>query len=174
VVGGAVAANIPVFYSSGLSLQSIGLNVKRWIATAVDVLISTAIVIYILFVQDFTAALNDFVALLLVWVGPYGGVWMCDGMLRRWDYPINSVHRSASGPALDAEDRRLIGWTALISGMIVGILTMRSPLYDGPVAQALGGMDLNWVLGFFVSGACYRALAGTCWRGPLAPLTHRL
>jgi len=148
VAGGAVAANIPVFYSSGLSLQSLGLHMPRWTATCVDVLFSTAIVVYILFVKDFTTALNDFVALLLVWVGPYGAVWMCDGVLTHWAHP------SAA-----ARDRHLTGLIALIGGMVVGLLTMKSPLYDGPIAMALGGMDLNWVLGFPVSAAIYYVLA---------------
>lgn len=166
VVGGAVAANIPVLYSSGLSLQSLGLEVTRWTATAVDVLVSTAIVIYILFVEDFTTALNDFVALLLVWVGPYGGVWMCDGMLRRWAYPSGAVHPSGVLPPLALPDRRLIGWIALSAGMVVGVFTMRSPLYDGPIAMSLGGMDLNWVLGFVVGGGSYYALSVTPLRRP--------
>jgi nucleobase:cation symporter-1, NCS1 family len=164
VVGGAVASNIPVFYSSGLSLQSLGLEVTRWAATAVDVLISTAMVLFILFVEDFTTALNDFVALLLVWVGPYAGVWMCDGVLRRWVYPSGSVHRSHA--PVQVPDRRLSAWIALSAGMAVGISTMRSPLYDGPAATALGGMDLNWVLGFLVSGASYYALAAAPLRRP--------
>lgn len=136
VAGGAVAANIPVFYSSGLSLQSLGLNLARWSATAVDVLISTAIVIYILFVDDFTTALNDFVALLLVWVGPYGGVWMSDGFLRRWMYPDGAVHPCGPHTPHSGSDLRSNGWIALIAGMAVGLLTMRSPLYDGPGRSA--------------------------------------
>jgi hypothetical protein len=43
---------------------------------------------------------------------------------------------------------------------------MRSPLYDGPIATALGGMDLNWVLGLLVSSASYYALAVTPLRRP--------
>lgn len=148
VAGGAVAANIPVFYSSGLSLQSLGLRVSRWAATAVDLLVSTAIVVYILFVQDFTTALNDFVSLLLVWVGPYGAVWMCDGVLTHW-----------GNPTVAGRDRSVNGVIALIGGMVVGLMTMKSPLYDGPIAIALGGMDLNWVLGFPVSGAIYYMLS---------------
>jgi len=147
VIGGTLAANVPVFYSSGLSLQSMGLNVRRWVATMIDVLISTAVVAFIVFVADFTAALNDFVALLLVWVGPYGAIWMCDGFRRGWVY--------------QAQDRRLAGWTALLTGMLVGALTMRSPLYTGPIAIILGGTDLNWVLGFFVAGGLYYALTAT-------------
>jgi purine-cytosine permease-like protein len=60
--------------------------------------------------------------------------------------------------APSAPDRRLAGWTALLTGMLVGALTMRSPLYVGPIAAALGGTDLNWMLGFLVAGGVYYAL----------------
>jgi len=45
--------------------------------------------------------------------------------------------------------------------MLAGALTMRSPLYVGPIAAALGGTDLNWILGFFVAGGIYYALTAT-------------
>ena len=35
--------------------------------------------------------------------------------------------------------------------MLVAALTMKSPLYEGPIAAALGGMDLSWLLGFPVA-----------------------
>ena len=161
VIGGSLASNVPVFYSSGLSLQSLGLNVKRWMATALDVLVSTSITVFILFVVDFTAALNDFVALLLVWAGPYGAVWMCDGYRRGWVYPRGSVHRALGQPEPIGADYRLAGWIALFAGMIVGASTMRSPIYDGPLAMRVGGADLNWILGFVVSGATYLALTAS-------------
>ncbi len=158
VIGGALATNVPVFYSSGLSLQALGLRLKRWIATLIDVLVSTAIVTFIVLVADFTSALNDFVALLLVWVGPYGAVWMCDGYRRHWLYERGSVHRVPGQVSMSSPRRTVTGWIALGTGMLVSALTMRSPLYNGPIATALGGTDLNWLLGFFVSGGTYFAL----------------
>lgn len=160
VVGGSLANNVPTYYSSGLSLQAIGLNVHRYVATMLDVVVSTAIALYILFVQDFSTALNDFIALLVVWVGPFGGVWICDGFLRRGEFDFRAIH-SKTGPA-----GRYWGWhglnpsgcIAILAGMTVAILTMRSPLYDGPIARALGGADLSWLLGFPVSAAVYALL----------------
>jgi purine-cytosine permease-like protein len=54
-----------------------------------------------------------------------------------------------------------VGWIALGAGMAIGTLTMRSPLYDGPLAKLLGGTDLNWILGFLVAGSTYYALSVT-------------
>jgi purine-cytosine permease-like protein len=47
---------------------------------------------------------------------------------------------------------------AMTAGMTVAALTMKSPLYDGPIALALGGADLSWILGFPVAALCYWAL----------------
>ena len=35
---------------------------------------------------------------------------------------------------------------------------MKSPLYDGPLARALGGADLSWLLGLPVSSLVYVGL----------------
>ena len=160
VVGGSLASNVPTYYSSGLSLQAIGLKLHRYAATMLDVIVSTAIALYIIFVQDFSTALNNFIALLVVWVGPFGGVWLCDGYLRRGKYDARAIH-SREGTAA-----RYWGWRglnpsgciAVAAGMAVAAMTMKSPLYDGPIATALGGADLSWILGLPVSMLSYLLL----------------
>jgi len=160
VIGGSLANAIPTYYSSGLTIQAIGINVHRNVATAMDVVMSTAMALYVLFVQDFSTALNNFVALLVVWVGPFGGVWICDAYLRRGKLDFQAIHSKAGAAG------RYWGWygynpagcIALLAGMVVAALTMRSPVYDGPIAIALGGTDLSWIVGFPVSALVYAAL----------------
>jgi nucleobase:cation symporter-1, NCS1 family len=160
VIGGSLANSVPTYYSSGLTLQALGLNVHRHLATAADVVASTLITLYIVFVQDFTTALNDFIALLVMWVGPYGGIWIADACLRRGKYDALALHRK--GPAAG----RYWGWRglnpagciALAAGMLVAAMTMKSPLYNGPLARTLGGADLSWLLGFPVAGLIYALL----------------
>jgi purine-cytosine permease-like protein len=160
VVGGSLANNVPTYYSSGLSLQAIGVKMHRYSATLLDVVVSTAITLYILFVQDFSTALNDFIALLVVWVGPFGGVWICDAYLRRGRYDSRAIHSKA------AAGGRYWGWRglnpagciAIVSGMVVAAMTMKSPLYDGPIATALGGADISWIVGLPLAALIYGAL----------------
>jgi nucleobase:cation symporter-1, NCS1 family len=161
VIGGSLANSVPTYYSSGLTLQALGLNVHRYIATALDVLVSTLIALYVIFVQDFTTALNDFIALLVMWVGPYGGVWIADAYLRRGQYDGLAIHGRGAFPARYWGWRgfNLAGCGALGAGMLVSALTMRSPLYDGPLARLLGGADLSWVLGLPLSAGLYIALS---------------
>jgi NCS1 family nucleobase:cation symporter-1 len=160
VIGGSLANNIPTYYSSGLSLQSIGLKVHRNVATGLDVVVSTAIALYILFVQDFSTALNDFIALLVVWVGPFGGVWICDGYLRRGKFDFHAIHGKggAAGRYWGWRGINLPGCMALLAGMTAAAMTMKSPLYTGPIALALGGADLSWLVGLPLSALVYAGL----------------
>ncbi|HTV96286.1 MAG TPA: cytosine permease [Steroidobacteraceae bacterium] len=160
VVGGSLANNVPTYYSSGLALQAIGLKLHRYSATIFDVVVSTAITLYILFVQDFSTALNNFIALLVVWVGPFGGVWICDGFLRRGKYDSGAIHSKerAAGRYWGWHGVNPSGCIAIAAGMSVAAMTMRSPLYDGPIAIALGGADLSWILGLPVSALSYLLL----------------
>lgn len=157
VVGGSLASNVPTYYSSGLSLQAVGLSLHRYAATLLDVGVSTAIALYILFVQDFSAALNDFVSLLVVWVGPFGGVWIMDGHLRRGQYDVQAIHsrRPASSGYWGWRGLSTAGLLAVAAGMTVAALSMKSPLYEGPLARALAGADLSWILGAPVSMLVY-------------------
>ena len=160
VIGGSLANSVPTYYSSGLSLQALGLNVHRYAATLLDVVISTLATLYVVFVQDFTTALNDFIAVLIVWVGPFGGVWMIDAYLRRGKYDALAIHSRAGA------EGRYWGWrglnahgcVAVLAGMALGVLSMKSPLYEGPLARVLGGADLSWLLGLPVSSLTYAGL----------------
>jgi nucleobase:cation symporter-1, NCS1 family len=160
VIGGSLANSVPTYYSSGLTLQALGLNVHRYLATAADVVASTLITLYVVFVQDFTTALNDFIAVLVMWVGPYGGIWIADAWLRRGRYDALALHRKgpAAGSYWGWRGLNLAGCIALAAGMLVAAMTMKSPLYDGPLARALGGADLSWLLGFPVAGLTYAVL----------------
>lgn len=159
VVGGSLANNVPTYYSSGLTLQAIGLNVHRYAATLMDVVVTTVVTLYIVFVQDFSTALNDFIALLVMWVGPFGGVWIADGLWRRGKFDSSAIHdRSGQGRYWGWHGLNRAGCFAIVCGMGIAAMTMRSPLFDGPWATALGGADLSWLLGFPVSGLVYYLL----------------
>jgi purine-cytosine permease-like protein len=133
-------------------LQATGLKLSRWAATCLDIVISTAAVLYILFVQDLSTVLNDFVSLLVAWSGPYAGVWLADGLLRRWRFDLKEIH-----PEPGYLPRRPAGraWIAFAAGAAMAALTMKSPLYQGPLNRLLGGMDLSWLLGLATSAGVY-------------------
>jgi nucleobase:cation symporter-1, NCS1 family len=46
----------------------------------------------------------------------------------------------------------------LLAGMTAAAMTMKSPLYTGPIAIALGGADLSWIVGLAASALIYAGL----------------
>jgi purine-cytosine permease-like protein len=159
-----IATNVPTLYSSGLNLQALGLPLRRWTATLIDVVVSTAFVLYVLLVNTgFQSVLNNFVALLIVWAAPFGGVWIADAILRRWRWnavDLHAVKAGALGRYWGRAGWNVSGFIALGAGALTCLLTINAPVFEGPVARLMGGGDLSWLLGFFVSAGVYAALAG--------------
>jgi nucleobase:cation symporter-1, NCS1 family len=126
-----------------------GLKVRRAGATTIDLCLSTALVAYVLFVQDFSTALNTLVSFMIVWAGPYAGVWIYDGFRRGWAFDHRDIHERANTTGAywfwHGINRR--GWLAFSLGAGSAILTMKSPVFEGPVAHMLGGADISWLVG---------------------------
>jgi nucleobase:cation symporter-1, NCS1 family len=171
VLGGIVANNILTFYSSGLVMQAAGVPLRRYQATLVDIVVATLIMIYVLFVaEDFLSELNNFVATMIVWIGPFGAVWIVDGMLRRWRYDPQEIHNPHPGSKYwGRAGFNLHGSIAWAAGALVGWLFMNAPYYQGPLAKQLDGADLNWLLGFPVAAVVYLGLARLAPRGESVP-----
>jgi nucleobase:cation symporter-1, NCS1 family len=162
-VGGAVANNVITFYASGLTLQSVGIPLRRYQATMCDMTVATLLVIYVVFIStNFLTDLNNFLSLLLIWIGPFAGVWLVDGTLRRWAYDPVDIHAIKAG-----SDGRYWGWhgintkgfVSMLAGAVVCVLSIDSPILEGPISKAFSGADFTWVLGPIVGGAVYYGLA---------------
>jgi NCS1 family nucleobase:cation symporter-1 len=161
-IGGSISNTAPTYYSSGLAIQAMGIPLHRHWATLLDSALATALVLYVFFVSDFLASLTNFLAFLVVWAGPYAGVWVMDGMMRKWKYNAASIQATEDrgGAHWRANGIDYWAWVALLAGMVVAVLTMHSPVFVGPIASAMGGADLAWFAGFFVSFVTYRIVTG--------------
>ena len=162
-VGGAVANNVITFYASGLTLQSVGVPLRRYQATMLDTTVSTVLVIYVVFIaSSFLTTVNDFLSLLLIWIGPFAGVWLVDGTLRQWSYDpidIHAVHGGSAGRYWGWHGINVKGFASMLLGAGVCVLTINSPALEGPISTSLSGSDFTWILGPVVAGAIYYVLA---------------
>jgi nucleobase:cation symporter-1, NCS1 family len=156
-MGGAIANNVPTFYASGLTLQAAGIPLKRYQATILDSSVATLIVLYILFVSnDFMTTLNDFLSFLLIWIGPFAGIWLADNVLRRFVYDPVDLHRLDGGRYYGKGGFRLAGLIALAVGAVVCFLTISAPKYQGVLSKSiLADGDLTWLLGPPVAALAY-------------------
>jgi purine-cytosine permease-like protein len=160
-IGGSISNNALTLYSAGLAAQAVGLPLKRWQATMVDGVIAIAGLVYVLLIDDgsFLAKLNSYIILAIAWVGPFGAIWLVDLWWRRWYVRPNEAHGGHSSPFSGFSGTRVAAWVALIAGVVTALLTIASPEFNGPIANALEKTDTSWATGPIVAVVIYIVLA---------------
>ncbi|GAA3397515.1 purine-cytosine permease family protein [Streptomyces roseoviridis] len=164
LVLGTIAINAMTAYSAGLALQAVGLRIRRSRSVLVDGAVAVALTLYALLVSNFLDTVSNVLQLTVVLLGPAMTVYAVDILLRRNRY---------DGPALMDETRAGSFWYAggvnpagaagVLGGAGVAALCVNTA-YTGPVARALGGIDLALPVGMAVAGVLYAVLM----RGRLA------
>jgi NCS1 family nucleobase:cation symporter-1 len=129
-----LAVNTIDLYSSGLTLQAMGLKIKRWQCVIVDMVIATIVTGITIFSSNFHRIYSDFPGLLIVWLSPWLAIYLVDWWLRRGRY---------DAPALLA-DRGGRYWRG--NGF-------------GPLSSRSVGSDFSFFMGLVVGGGLYYLLA---------------
>ncbi len=156
------AINSMDLYSSGVTLLALGLPVKRWNAVLIDTAIGCAITTYAVFSAGFSNLLNDFVAAVIAWIGPWMAIFLVDWLLRRQRYVPGELQRTDSGGLYWR--RGGVHWAALVAqalGTVASVLAFNQAFYSGPIARAFGGggADFSVFTGVLVGGLSYWLLA---------------
>ena len=128
-----------------------------------SLLFLTSILLALLGEHDFLQNYTHFIDLLLYVMVPWTAVNLVDFYLvRHGDYDVPSFFRADGG----AYGR--YNWPALICygiGILVQIPFIATDLYVGPIAAALGRVDISWIVGLAVVSPVYyfaiKAFPGT-------------
>jgi NCS1 family nucleobase:cation symporter-1 len=151
------AINSLDLYSSGVTLQALGVPVKRWGAVIIDTLVAGAVTALVIFKGNFYDDLSSFLGWIVVWLGPWFGIVLTDWLLRRGSY---------SGDALEGNRWSGIGWPALFAqvlGMVAALMwtdgAFYKPSYVGAISNHTSGSDLSWAVGILVGAIVYGALS---------------
>ncbi|MGA2209466.1 MAG: cytosine permease [Acidimicrobiales bacterium] len=157
------AINSIDMYSSGVTLQAIGIPLKRWGCVVVDTVISGGITALVIFKGNFYTDLSGFLDYIVVWLGPWFGILMVDYLLRRGRYDLESLAAKKGG--LYWRDGGF-NWKALVSlalGMFAAMMWIDAafyvPSYTGPLSNATHGGDFSWLFGMIVAGVVYALLS---------------
>jgi nucleobase:cation symporter-1, NCS1 family len=145
---GTVAVNSMNDYTGSLSLQAAGIRIPRPISAGVVAVLSFIATLY-LYYNDFSSTVENYLLVITYWIGPWAAIVLIDWR-RRGDRidGRNAVRFSLLPSGLSA----LI---SLVVGFVVSIPFMNQTLYVGPAANALGGADVAYLVGFVVAGAVY-------------------
>lgn len=81
-------------YSSGVTLQAVGVKVKRHQAIFIDCVIALGVTAYAVFNSSFGTYLKDFVDLVIVWIAPWAAIYLTDWAMRRYRYHPGELQRT--------------------------------------------------------------------------------
>ncbi len=163
------AVNSLDLYSSGVTLQAMGLRVRRYQAVIVDSVLCLIFTMYAIFSSSFTTYLKDFVDVVIVWIAPWVAIYLVDWALRRYRYVPGELQKTTKGglyyrnggfhwPALLAQ---LLGMVAALSGLNP---TFSVPTWVNPLAALTGNdaftrADFSIYMGMLVGGVVYLIFA---------------
>ena len=166
------AINSLDMYSSGVTLQALGLKVKRYQAVLIDCAVAFAVTMYAVFNSSFSGYLKDFVDVVIVWIAPWAAIYVVDWFMRRCRYVPGELQRTDRDglyyrnggvfwPAIAAQ---VVGMYAAFSALSA---TFHLPQWLNPVTYATRdaygyGADFSIFMGMGVAGLLYLALA---WKG---------
>ncbi len=153
------AINTIDLYSSGVTLQALGVRVERWGAVIIDTLVAGAVTALVIFRGSFYTDLSGFLDYIVVWLGPWFAVMIVDYFLRRGRYDRAGLAGGRGGVYWrnGGINWRAVG--ALLVGMLAAMMWIDAafyvPAYTGPLSSATGGADFSWLVGMLVGGGAY-------------------
>lgn len=145
LVSGAVLG----IYSSGLTLLSLGINIPRPAAAAIDGVILTAGTIYVVFfAHDFLGPFQSFLITLGVPLAAWAGILIADILTRRVDYDEQALFdaRGRYGSVdwisiLTLIVCSVLGWGLVVNGFAEAAAWNN---WQGYLLGPLGGRDGKW------------------------------
>jgi purine-cytosine permease-like protein len=159
---GSLGFSAPVVYSTGLDLDAIVARLSRAGATWITGAAALGLVLLGSLVWDANQSLTAAALILLALTGPWAAIVGIGHLRCRGRYDPDD---------LQVFNRRQRGgrywywhgwnWRAVLAwavGAAVGLTTVTSTLYTGPLASVAGGVDVSFAASFLVAGVLYLGL----------------
>lgn len=159
VIVATIANNAMTAYSSGLALQAVGIRLPRTHTVLIDGAVGVAMTLMTLLVWNFLDGVASALQLAVTILAPVMGVYLADMLWRRNRYDgreLSNVTQASrywfSGGV------HLPGAIALLVGIAVSLMCSASLVFTGPLAAAMGGLDLSVPAGLLLSFGLYSLL----------------
>lgn len=178
VIHGPIATNIINLYTFGVAFQALDVKISRRKLSVMVGILSMATVVGLMFAEDFASLLHSWLGAIVAWVATWGGIMAVHYFI------FERRHRNYSYLFLDSKNTALksVNRSAMIAffaGLLMTWLFMHGsvPALQGPIATAMGGIDLSWLAGTLTSSSLYFALGYRRFRTRIragVPLSIRL
>lgn len=150
-------------YSSGVSLQAMGLRLKRYQAVVLDSILAGLLTIWAEFQSTFSLYMKEFVGVIIVWIAPWFAIMMIDWIMRRYRYNAAELQRQDSG-SIYYVGASGINWNA-ITAFVVGLVCATLCFSKAPPPV---NFPFHWMtpVSNHFGGACAGSLVhGVCTAG---------
>jgi nucleobase:cation symporter-1, NCS1 family len=107
-------------YSSGVSLQAMGLKLKRYQAVVLDSILACGLTIWAEFQSTFSLYMKEFVGVIIVWIAPWFGIYIIDWIMRKYRYNPAELQRTDKD-GLYFNGSTGVNWNAIIA-FVVGMV----------------------------------------------------
>lgn len=163
------AINSLDLYSSGVTLQAMGIKVRRDTAVLIDCAIALAITMIAVFNTSFSTYMKDFVDVVIVWIAPWVAIFLVDWAMRKFTFVPAELQRTdrdglyygKNGISWPACIAQLVGMYGAIAALSA---TFHLPQWLNPVTYATRdsygyGADFSIFIGMGVAALLYFVLA---------------
>lgn len=159
VILGTVANNAMTAYSSGLTLQAIGIKLPRTRTVLFDGTLGTLMTLYAVLVSNFLDTISTALQLAVVILGPVMSVYVADLIWRRnaYDGP-GLADETPTSPYWYSAGINVVGVATLGAGILLSLMCASVTFFTGPIAHAISGVDISVWVGCLVPGAAYLLL----------------
>ena len=162
------AINSLDMYSSGVTLQALGLRLSRWAAVLIDTIISGGVTALVIFKGNFYPDLSGFLNYIVVWLAPWFGIYGVDYLLRRGRYDLHGLAAKRGGLYWRNGGFNWKALVALALGMFASMMWIDAqfynPSYVSPISKHTHGADFSWLLGLVVGAVVYLVLCAASVR----------
>ena len=161
---GVAAANAMNLYCGALSTLTFGQTLFPNWSPGPQARTLIALILFLLSMagallskESFLAYYEDFILLLLYVLVPWTAINLVDYyLLRHGVYDVASFFRQDGGIYGRVNGAAVICYAV---GILVQLPFIASPLYVGPIARAIGKIDLSWIVGLSLTSPAYYWLA---------------
>jgi purine-cytosine permease-like protein len=150
-------------YSSGVSLQAMGLRLKRYQAVVLDSILAGLLTIWAEFQSTFSLYMKEFVGVIIVWIAPWFAIMLIDWLMRRYRYNASELQRQDAG-SIYYVGRSGINWNG-ITAFVVGLVCATLCFSKAPPPV---NFPFHWMtpVSDHYGGACAGSLVhGVCTAG---------
>lgn len=159
VVVNTVSLNAMTTYTSSMALQAIGLPIRRVPAAVVVGVLGTVLTIILVLSTSLLGAVNLILQFVVIISAPTMTVFVLDVLLRHGRYDGAELFDESPGsPFWYTGGWGVPGLASVGLGAIATAMCLTTTVWSGPIATALGYIDLSIPVGILVTGVLYLAL----------------